>query len=830
MRVPLSWLREYAPIPAEASGREVSDRLIAAGLEVETVDTMGAGTTGPLVVGRVLEIEELTEFKKPIRFCRVAVGSEHGHPDTPGERGIICGASNFAVDDLVVVALPGATLPGGFEIGSRKTYGRLSDGMICSERELGLGTDHDGIMVLPAQTAAVGTAAGPLLGIGEEVLDIAVTPDRGYAMSIRGVAREAAIAFDVPFTDPGLELVDLPAPEEGPVAECASADFTACDLFTLRSIDGFDPYAPTPVWMRSRLIAGGMRPVSLAVDITNYVMLETGQPLHAFDRDALVGTVRARRAAPGETLTTLDHVDRALDPDDLVIADDTGVIGLAGTMGGLTSEINDDTRNIALEAAHFTADVVARMSRRHKLSSEASRRFERGVDRELAVYASARATELLLRLGGGRYLGMTGVEAPFEPTTIAMTAELPGRIAGLPIAAETVVESLSQVGCAVNVDGLELQVTPPSWRPDLTDQADLVEEVIRLVGYDEIPSDLPAAPAGRGWTLQQRLRRRVGLALAGAGYVETPCYPFIGETELDGLQLPADDRRRAAVRLANPLSDEQPQLRTSLLPGLFAAVKRNLSRGASDLALFEHGSVFFGSAAAQVIRPSVAQRPAAAELAALDAMLPDQPDHLAVVLTGDRGPAGWWGSARPALWADALAAVRLVARTLGVDVTVTAGQDPVFHPGRCAQIECDGVVVGLAGELHPRVLQACGLPPRTSAAEVDLGALIAAADSVVPAPEVGTMPVAKEDVALVVDLSVPAAAVAAALQVGGGDLLESVRLFDEFTGPQVGEGKKSLAYSLRFRAPDRTLTADEVAQARGSAVEAAGVLGAVLRG
>lgn len=831
MRVPLSWLREFAPIPDDQTGRDVAERLIAAGLEVETVETLGAGTTGPVVVGRVLQIEELTEFKKPIRFCRVAVGAEHGHPDTPGERGIICGARNFAEGDLVPVALPGSVLPGGFAIGSRKTYGRVSDGMIASERELGLGAEYDGIMVLPPDAAEVGTDAMPLLGIGEDVLDIAVTPDRGYALSIRGVAREAAVAYNVPFTDPGLELAELPTPEDGPVAQCGSEDLLACDLFTLRTIVDFDPDAPSPLWMRARLIAGGMRPVSLAVDVTNYVMLETGQPLHAFDADALVGPVRPRRATPGETLETLDHVNRDLDPDDLVIADDTGAIGLAGTMGGLTSEIGPATRNIALEAAHFTSDVVARMSRRHKLSSEASRRFERGVDRQLPVYASARATDLLLRLGGGRYLGMTAVEAPIEPVVVRIDADLPTRVAGMPISAEQTVAHLESVGCAVTADAQQLAVEPPSWRPDLTDPADLTEEVIRLVGYDEIPSVLPAAPAGRGWTASQRARKRVGLLLAGSGFVETPCYPFIGAADLDALQVPEDDRRRQVVRLANPLSEEQPFLRTTLLPGLLAAAQRNVSRGTTDLALFEHGSAFFGHGRQDgIARPSVTQRPAADELAALEALLPDQPDHLALVVAGDWSPAGWWGAARPATWADVVAAVQRTAQELGVVLSVASGADASFHPGRCAQFGIGDVVVGHAGELHPRVIGGLGLPARTVAAEIDLGALVQGAGGPSAAPQVGTMPVAKEDVALVVDTTVSAEQVAAALRGGGGELLESVRLFDEYRGSQLGEGKKSLAFSLRFRAPDRTLTAEELAVARAAAVAgAAEGTGAALR-
>ncbi len=835
MRVPVSWLREFAPVPADQSGRDIAARLIAAGLEVETVAVVGAGLQGPLVVGRVRTIEELTEFKKPIRFCEVEVGPDHGHPDTPGLRGIICGAPNFAEGDLVVVALPGAVLPGDFAISSRTTYGRVSDGMICSERELGLGEDHDGIMVLPPGTAEPGADAAPLLGLGDEVLDIAVTPDRGYALSVRGVAREAATAYGVPFSDPGTELVDLPAPDSGPEPhEGLTEDPTACDLFTLRTITGFDPAAPTPMWLRSRLVAGGMRSVSLAVDVTNYVMLETGQPLHAFDRDLLQGPVRARRARTGEELTTLDHVDRVLGADDLVIADDRGPIGLAGVMGGLTSEINDATTDIALEAAHFDAGVIARSSRRHKVSSEASRRFERGVDPALAAYASERGAALLVRYGGGTHLGMTAVEFGRDPVMIDISADLPAEVGGLPVSPQTTVSALTAVGCSVAEHDGRLQVTPPTWRPDLTDPNDLVEEVLRLVGYDEIPSVLPPVPAQSGLPEARRLRRLVGTALAGAGFVEVPSYPFLGDADLAELGIPGDDPRHWLVRLANPLSDEQPYLRTTLLPGLVATARRNLSRGGEDLALFEQGPVFLPVAtfeAAAAIRPDVSRRPGPEELAALDALLPDQPRHVATLLTGAREPGGWWGEERPTQWADAVAAAQLVARAVGADLEVVPGEQPPWHPGRCAVLRSGGQVVGHAGELHPRVCERAGLPARTAAMEVDLDRLSAARVPIAPAPRVDTMPVAKEDVALVVAHDVPAGGVAAALRAGGGPLVESVRLFDEYTGEQVGEGKKSLAFALRFRAPDRTLTADEVTAAREAAVaRAAAEVGAVLRG
>ncbi len=830
MRIPVSWLREMIALPAEVSGREIAERLTNAGLEVESVETLGGGTSGPLVVGRVESIEELAEFKKPIRFCQVDVGLLHG-----GVRGIVCGARNFEVGDLVVVALPGAVLPGDFVISARKTYGHVSDGMICSERELGLGEDHNGIMVLAE--GQVGDDAEASIGLGEEILDIAVTPDRGYALSVRGVAREVAALFGLPFADPGEALAPLPAPSDAAAPwPCSVDDPTMCELFTLRRITGFNPAAPTPEWMKRRLSACGMRPVSLAVDITNYVMLELGQPLHAFDGAKLRGAVRPGRAGTDTSFETLDHVRRTLDSSDVVIRDDTGVIGLAGTMGGLNSEIDDESTDIVLEAAWFVPQEVARTARRHKLSSEASRRFERGVDRVLAPYASARAAALLLEFGGGTYDGMTAWEAPYAPVDISMPADLPARTAGMDIDRATTVELLERVGCTVDGD-TDVTVRVPSWRPDLTDPADLVEEVVRLVGYDALPSRLPMAPAGYGLTRDQRMRRRLGYSLAGLGVEEILSYPFIGEAELNGLGLAEGDSRRRGPILANPLSDEQPMLRTTMLPGLFAAVRRNIARGNSDLALGEIGRVFIlreGQSPTGITdppRPGVADRPSDDHLQALQELLPDQPMHLGVVLTGDRERAGWWGPGRPVDWSDAVEIATASAAALGVDLTVEQADESPFHPGRAARLYAGDVAVGLAGELHPRVVTALDLPGRTCALEVNVDALLSVAADVAPAPEVGTQPIAKEDLALVVDSAVPARAVEQALRDGAGDLLEDVRLFDVYVGPQVPEGSRSLAFALRLRAPDRTLSAQDIAAVREAAVaEAAARHGATLRG
>ena len=824
MRAPLSWLREYVELPAGVDGRALAAELIAAGLEVETVDRAGADITGPLVVGEVLEIEELTGFKKPIRHCRVDVGQANG---TGEPQSIVCGAVNFAAGDHVAVILPGGVLPGGFEIGARKTYGKVSEGMICSVSELGIGEDHSGILVLPPDTP-VGADAIELLGLRDDVLDIAVSPDRGYALSIRGIAREAATAYGAAFTDPA--GVELPA-DDRESYPASIADPTACDRFVLREVRGFDPDATTPLWMQVRLHRAGMRPVSLAVDITNYLMLELGQPLHAFDRGKLTGPIVVRRAAAGEKLETLDHVSRALDPGDILITDESGPISMAGTMGGLATEIGDRSSDMVIEAAHFDAIGTARMSRRHRLHSEASYRFERGVDRELPLYASYRAVRLLAELGGAEIVpGVTRAEAPAEPVTVTMPAGHPDKVAGVSYGRDAVVRRLEQVGCTVEGDDT-LTVTPPSWRPDLTDPNDLAEEVIRLEGYEDIPARAPRPIAGRGLTVQQRLRRRVGRALAGAGYVEALTFPFVSEKDLDGLQLPADDARRRTLRLANPMSEQEPLLRTTLLAGLLKALALNVGRGFADTALYELGVVFRPDpdAPGHAPRLAVDRGPTADEVARLEAALPDQPHRVAAVLSGDREPSGWWGAGRPALWADAIEAARTVAREAGVELTAEADQHAPWHPGRCAALYAGDTLVGHAGELHPRVTKAYGLPARTCAMELELRRL---GDPVtVRAPHVSRYPVATQDVALTVDSSVPAAEVESALRAGAGDLLEAIRLFDVYTGEQVGEGRKSLAYSLRFRAPDRTLTAEEASEARAAAVASASDrTGAVLRG
>jgi len=818
VRVPVSWLTDHVALPEGTTPDQVADAFVRVGLEVESVEPLGP-VTGPLVVGRVADIEELTEFKKPVRFVRVDIGAEFG--GEPQE--VICGATNFQVSDLVVVAVPGSVLPGDFAISARKTYGRVSNGMICSLRELGIGDEHAGILVLPPGTASPGDDAIELLGLTDTIIELAITPDRGYCFSVRGLARELACAFDAPYGDPGsMEVPDA----DGDAYPVHIDDRAGCRRFVARRVSDLRADEPSPWWLQRRLMLAGMRPISLPVDVTNYVMLELGQPLHAFNAAALDGPLVVRRGAPGDKLTTLDGLDRAIDLDDLVICDDSGPISLAAVMGGATTEVDDNTTDVLVEAANWDPASVARSARRHKLPSEAAKRFEREVDPALPQVAVEFAVQLLTTYAGGTiHSGRTDVGNPAVPDPVTMPLSLPDRVAGVRYDRGAAAKRLGQVGCRVDVitadDGTTLvMATPPTWRSDLRQPADLVEEVLRLEGYDTIPSELPPAPAGRGLTPTQRRRRAVSVALASAGFVEVLPSPFTSATGWDALGLGDDDVRRGTMTLLNPLESDRAELSTTLLPGLLEALTRNVSRGQRDLALYGIAQVVLPRTQ-QVPMPDVGvdSRPTDAQIATVNAALPMQPLHVGAVLTGAWERPGWWGPGRPAGWADAVRAARIVAGVAGVELRVRAASLTPWHPGRCAQLRVGDWPVGHAGELHPRVIEALGLPRRTCAMELDLDALPLLEQY--PAPTVSPFPPVLQDVAMVVDAAVPAADVADALRSGAGDLLEDLRLFDVYTGEQVGEGKRSLAFALRFRAPDRTLTAEEASAARDAAVAAA---------
>ena len=820
MRLPYSWLRDV--VAAGAPGwdvpvDELENTLIRIGHEVEEIIPVGP-VSGPLTVGRVLEMEELTDFKKPIRAVKVDVGEAE-------PRDIVCGATNFSVGDLVVVALPGTTLPGDFTITARKTYGRTSDGMICSTAELNLGTDHSGILVLPPGTAEPGAPAADVLGLDDTVFHLAITPDRGYCLSVRGMAREIANAYNLNYVDPA-DVAPLPA--DGDALPVTIEPGTGVLRFGLRPVTGIDPAAVSPWWLQRRLLLSGIRAISPAVDVTNYVMLELGHPMHAHDRSLITGGFRVRFAEPGETVVTLDDITRTLDPGDVLIVDDVATAAIGGVMGAGTTEVRDSTTDVLLEAAVWDPASVSRTQRRLHLNSEAGRRYERGVDPAISVAALDRCAALLADIAGGtaepQLTDWRGdpPRSDWSPPPVSMPTDLPDRTAGVDYPEGTTSRRLTQIGADVTDDGGLVTATPPSWRPDLRQPADLVEEVLRLEGLEAIPSVLPQAPAGRGLTPAQKRRRAVGKSLALNGYVEILPSPFLPAGVFDLWGLPPDDPRRTTTQVLNPLESDRPQLATTLLPGLLEALGRNVSRGAVDVALYAIQQVVEPTSETRAVeRIPNDRRPTADEIAGLDASLPNQPEHVGAVLTGLREPAGPWGPGRRADAADAIEAARIIARACDVELTVLQ-QHPQFphlpwHPGRCASLHVGFLDhVGYAGELHPAVIERMGLPKGTCALELNLDAI--PLSERLPAPSVSPFPAVFQDVALVVDEDVAAQNVVEAVREGAGELLEDVRLFDVYTGPQIGEGRKSIALALRFRAEDRTLTEDEASAARDAAV------------
>ena len=817
MKVPLSWVREFVPLPTETDVSLIVERLVGLGFEVECVLDLRVELHGPIQVAKVLEIEEVTGQKKPIRYVKVAASDE---------RYVICGAQNFAVGDHVVLALPGAVLPGNFAISARQTYGKTSDGMICSPRELGMGDDHTGIIVLDKDQPGVvpGGDAIRLLTLDDVILDISVNPDRGYAMSIRGIAREIALAFDLPFTDPISLAPELPltkSPEATiPVIE------NGADYIVLRSIDNVNVSAKTPIQMVRRLQMAGMRSISLAVDITNYIMLEYGQPLHAFDKGKINGALRVRHAGKTKSLTTLDGQEHPLREQDLLIADDSGALALAGTMGGLDSEVTDATTSITIEAAHFFPGEVAKNARAHKLSTEASRRFERGVDPLLPLAASARAIGMLAELAGGRYLGGNSDGAATSPSPIEMEPEFVSILIGGQYSESTVKSALLKIGAKIEEGQNHWKITPPSWRPDLTMKADLAEEVARIEGYEKIPAILPPAPLSRGLTQLQKRRRRIAQYLADRGLLEVQNYPFISPETIEVMGFTG--ARARTFRIANPISEKEPLLRPHLVPGLIETAVRNLGRGAKSMAIFEMGSIF--RAPEKLSSPpelGVERRPSASEITELYASVPEQLFCVGILLVGDATSDSWMGKGRKYQWHDALALAEEIIEVTGNKATIHRSDFTPWHPGRCAELRVNGVGYAHVGELHPRVIAHYGLPARASALMINIGALpLVGPTQVTP---LSNMVPTIQDIALVVPAQCEIASIVEALHEGAGDLLEKVELFDRYTGKPLGADEISYAFTLTFRAPDRTLTAEEAGSLRDNAVAATAPLGARLR-
>lgn len=822
MRIPLSWLGEYVDLPTDATPESVMENLVRVGFEEEAVHSFDV--SGPVVVGQVLEfVAEPQDNGKTIRWCQVQVAPDGEKAADGGEavRGIVCGASNFEIGDKVVVSLPGAVLPGNFVISARSTYGHVSDGMIASGKELNLSDDHDGILTLAAMglDPKVGTDAVTLLGLSDSAAEISVLPDRGYCLSIRGVAREYSHATGSDYRDPtgnahvvSGEGFGLTIKDDGPIRGRKTSQ-----SFILRTVTGIDATKPTPTWMRSRLKLAGMRSISLAVDISNYVMLELGQPVHAYDLDKIKGSFTIRRASKGETLKTLDGQVRKLHEEDLLITDESGPIGMAGVMGGASTEVSESTTSILLEAAHFDGISISRTARRHKLFSEASKRYERGVDPRIGEIAAARVIQLLEVHAGGAAGSVGATYSDLDAASeIFLASDFASSLIGVDYTSQEIEKVLVDIGAEISQVEGGLMVIPPSWRPDLTHKTDLVEEIARITGYDRIPSRLPVAPPGAGLTREQQFRRTALNSLAAAGSTEVLSYPFISAAANN---LFADASK--AVFLANPIQEEAGQLRMSLIPGLMETARKNLSRGLADLAIVEQGSVFISSSFKTPSFPETSTRPSREQIANLDATIPNQPRHLAGLFLGSR--LGQQPGSKSVAFGveDALQAARVVGKAVGVDLELVQSKPKGLHTGRSADLMVGDRVVGFVGELSPSITKANDLPRTVGVFEINLDELFASAPQSVVAFPIGTLPAATQDLSLVVSQEIPAASVLAAVKEGAGQLLEEISLTDDYRGANIPEGTKSLTFALRFRAMDRTLTQAEATQARDAGVELA---------
>jgi phenylalanyl-tRNA synthetase beta chain len=659
------------------------------------------------------------------------------------------------------------------------------------------------------------------------IFDIAVNPDRGYAMSVRGLARELAGSLQVKYIDPAdPKIAKRFGKGKSPKAVSVKIDDkSGADQIFITTLDQVNIKKKTPLWMQRRIEKCGMRSISLAVDITNYVMLELGQPLHAFDAKYIMGGLRVVRAGKFTKLTTLDKIDRKLDPDNLVIADSKSPLALAGTMGGLASEVTSETTKIALEAAHFDPLSIAQNSRSHNLSSEASRRIERNTDPALAQIASARASQLLIDLADAKYVGTSGAGMPIKNRQVKISQLKICKYLGFPYTSKQIKKALLLIGCKVTGSADLVTVEIPTWRPDLINFADFAEEIARLNGYDLIPPTLPIGKSGAKLNYMQSRKRAVAIALANQGFTEVINYPFVSQEMVNLLGFTGD--RAKSFKVANPMSEEFPLLRTHLLPGLLTTAVRNIGRGSKNLAIFEIGSVFRNTTSlGKAVSPGVNKRPSEKVIKDIYAGVPKQMLFVGGLVTGETVISDWRGSGSKFTWSDAIVKAEEIIESTGNDYEVVSSELALWHPGRCAELRVNGKPVAHAGELHPRVVSALNLPERSCAFAVILSELPPAGVS--KAPLISSFSPVVQDVALVVDAKVTAADLTAALKAGAGELLESIVLFDRYD--QMAGGKISLAFTLTFRAADRTLTSDEVARYRDQAVaQATKSVGAVLR-
>ncbi|HUG32316.1 MAG TPA: phenylalanine--tRNA ligase subunit beta [Acidimicrobiia bacterium] len=794
MKVSLAWLQEFIDLPT-TDVNELSYAFDMLGHKVEGVDELGADWTD-VYVGEVLDVAPHPDADK-VRVCQVDSGT--------GPTQIICGAWNFEAGATVAVARPGAVLPGDFEIGQRTIRGVESNGMICSERELGIGDDHAGILVLDGEHV-IGMPFADVVELPDVVFELEITTNRPDALSILGIARDLGAWFEVEARIPEIEMDTVAGAT--PIA-VEIAEPSGCRRFTAREIRGVS-VGKSPMMLRHRLHKIGVRSVSNVVDITNYVMFELGHPLHAFDADTIEGDrLVVKWASEGQTLETLDHVTRELTSDDLIIYDEAGPTSMSGTMGGARSEVSDSTSRVLMEAASWDPPTIMRMWRRHDLRSEAATRFERGVDPALADVANQRASALVQRTAGGEILAgaVDVVATTFEPWTVRLSLEDVTRLLGSGFDPGSVKEILERLGMSVSGSD-PMMVTVPTFRPDLTRPADLVEEVARIHGFDKFDATLPTGPAG-GLTAEQARQRVLNSTLVGMGLSQAINLPFVSLADMRGLGVETDGSDLLTVK--NPLRDEESKLRPSILPGLLTDLRYNQSHGNDSVALFEYGKVF------------------SPEPDPNDARLPYQYDRLAWAVVGDVGLETMDGARHQADGPTSLAVWQRLTNALGLDADVSVSSHPAFHPGRTAKVEVGGRVIGHVGELAPAVGRAFEIEGRVAAAELDLAPILApVAPRLASAPS--NFPHVDFDLSFLVSDDLPAADLVAATTAAAGALIEEVRVFDEFKGDSVEAGSKALAIRYRLRAPNRTLEQKEIGTIREAMITAATEIGARLRG
>ena len=804
MRVPYSWLREYCDPDSEPE--EVAERLSMRAVEVERVSRLGVPSGDGFVVGKVVSAEKHPDADR-LRVCEVETGD--------GVRTIVCGAPNVAGGQAVAVALPGARMPDGTELGRAKLRGVESDGMILSERELELGEDHAGIMVLDTD-AAPGTPLAEVLPITDAVLELDLNPNRVDCMGIYGVAREVHAITGASLAAPPWDG-DAEAAGPGRVEDFASVTVDVPDLcprFSARVLTEVE-IGPSPPWLAARLIAAGMRPISNVVDITNYVMLMTAQPLHAFDLDRVPGgELIIRTAREGERMTTLDGIERTFDAETVLVCDRDGPSGIAGIMGGRLSEVSDETTRVLLEVATWNGPNILRTSSMLGLRSDASARYEKQLHPELALRAQRIASRLLVEVAGARLVpGIIDVAADVpEPHMVSLHGARLDSALGVRIEADEAAESLERLGFEVERGDGELTAVVPVHRHyDVAREVDLIEEVGRLHGFDRLPRTLPAhAERVGGLNREQAARRRAEDVLRDLGFDQIISWGFVSARLADRLRMTADDPRRRAVATRNPISEDHRLMRTTLLGGLLDAARHNVARDVERVALFESGRVYLSEPAPD------GGGELAGEFAGRMPPPAREPHRLAGLVVGDLVPPSWardGGELEAGGFFALKGAVEILASQLGAPVSVAAGPEPFLHPGRAAALAVAETEIGWLGELHPLVAREWDLPGGV-AFELDLAPLVAAGADPERYRDLITFPAVLQDLAVVVDDDVPAERVRQAVRTGGGELLVAADVFDLYHGEQLGEGRKSLALRLEFRAPDRTLTDAEVGDLR----------------